>query len=111
MMSKILCAAMLALALAVPPAASGNSSSERASGIVQDLQNYAEVRNLTLRDIKVARESAAGEAGISSSESCTVTATVSIPGGTGVEVSATAPTCTQAMHMLREPISEMSPVS
>ncbi|WP_337244028.1 hypothetical protein [Luteimonas sp. gir] len=111
MTSKILCSAILAMAFSGAPIASASPSVESASMIVQDLQNYAEVRNLTLRDIKVSRKSAAGlEAGINS-ESCTVTATVSIPGGTGVEVSATAPTCTQAMNMLKELISEMSPVS
>ena len=110
-MSKALLSAMFAMAFVAVPIASANPQAESASIIVQDLQDYAEVRNLTLKDIKVARESAAGlEAGITS-ESCTVTATVSIPGGTGVEVSATAPTCMQAMNMLKELISEMSPVS
>jgi hypothetical protein len=111
MTSKVLFSAMLAMAFAAAPIASADSQAESVSIIVQDLQNYAEVRSLTLTDIKVARESAAGlEAGITS-ESCTVTATVSIPGGTGVEVSATAPTCMQAMNMLKELIAEMSPVS
>lgn len=36
--------------------------------------------------------------------SCTAMATISIPGGTGVEVSATAPTCAEAVEMLMDVI-------
>ena len=68
------------------------------------LARYADLRGVKISDIKISR-SVSSEAGIAST-SCTATATISIPGGTGVQLSATAPTCSEAIDMLKDAIAE-----
>ena len=78
---------------------------ERSVGaLTRELQQYAELRGVKIEDIKISQRVGL-ESGISST-SCTATATISIPGGTGIELSATAPTCTEAINMLRDAIAE-----
>jgi len=72
---------------------------------VQQLENFALSRGADITDIRISRQVGTGEAGIAST-SCTATATVSIPGGTGVELSATAPTCSEAIQMLQDAIAD-----
>ena len=47
-----------------------------------------------------------GETGIYNA-SCTASATVGIPGGTEVTISATAPTCTEAVSMIMDAIDDL----
>lgn len=41
------------------------------------------------------------------STSCTASATVGIPGGTEVSISATAPTCTEAVNMVMDAVEDL----
>jgi|SRR5690554_2425973 len=91
---------------AVAPVAAGGAPAQTQSiGVLtQDLERYADLRGVKISDIKISR-SVSSEAGIAST-SCTATATISIPGGTGVQLSATAPTCSEAIDMLKDAIAE-----
>lgn len=96
---------LVGLGLMSPAPAFGNDGSENIARQVQQLENHALSRGVLIEDIRVSRHVGAGEAGTASS-SCTATATVSIPGGAGVELSATAPTCSEAIQMLTDAIPE-----
>lgn len=94
------------------PASSASTTPESSIDTqLQQLSQYATTYGVTLSDVRVAQ--AVGfkslPPGFMSSQSadasCTATATISIPGGTGVTLSATAPTCTQAISMLQQAIS------
>lgn len=89
----------------VPTAAAGVDPQEQSIGtLTQGLERYADLRGVEISDIKV-NTRVANEAGVASA-SCTATATIRIPGGTGVELSATAPTCSEAISMLKDAIAE-----
>lgn len=79
--------------------------------LIDRLEAHAAVQGATIEDIEISRNiRARGEAGVHAgtmSASCTATATVGIPGGTKVELSATAPTCAQAVQMLQAAIEEL----
>jgi hypothetical protein len=76
---------------------------------IEQLKNIAASRGATVSGVKLVRtESFDGQAAhtASTEPSCTATATVSIPGGTGVTLSATASTCMQAIRMVQLAIQE-----
>lgn len=93
------------LTLMSPITALGNSGSENIARQVQQLENFALSRGVQIGDITISRHVGAGEVGTTST-SCTATATIGIPGGTKVEVSATAPTCGEAIQMLQDAIAD-----
>ena len=103
---QFLSAAFLALALA----AFGNATAQNQSagtsgeirGITQEIAHFSEVTGVQITDAKFEPGSRVGDVSPSGT-SCTV----SIPGGTGVTVSATAPTCLEAWPMVRAAIAEM----
>ena len=89
----------------VPTAAAEAAPQEQSIGtLTQEIERYADLRGVEISEIKVSRR-VENDAGIASA-SCTATATISIPGGTGVELSATAPTCSEAISMLKDAIAE-----
>ena len=75
--------------------------------ITQDIADFAALTGAKITDVKFEIAPQAGEVSTTNT-SCTVSATVSIPGGTGATVSATAPTCMEAWKMIRQMISEMT---
>jgi hypothetical protein len=73
--------------------------------LTQQIKNSARARGFQVKSVKIHRSLSTESLGMGVSPmaeggSCTVSATVSIPGGTGVTISATAPTCAQAEQMV-----------
>ena len=87
------------------PAVNATPGSQDLGRMIQQLENNANARGIQISDIKISRNVSAADVGRQQS-SCTATATISIPGGTGVELSATAPTCGEAIRMLEEAINQ-----
>ena len=71
---------------------------------IQQLENHALASGVQISDIKISQQVGGNRVGIASA-SCTATATITIPGGTGVELAATAADCATAIKMLEDAIS------
>lgn len=114
--TAIATAPVVAMALGAPYQndALGHLTSAQLDSQNRELQNYAAAYGATVSPIKlqvqqiaagVARGGRAQALGVQETpSSCTATATVSVPGGTGVTLSATASTCEQAISMLMSAI-------
>lgn len=86
------------------PASAGNGG-ETLARQVQQLENVALSQGVQIADIRIRQQ--VGGSGMGAAEaSCTATATLSIPGGTGVDLSATASTCADAVEMLEDAIAQ-----
>jgi hypothetical protein len=74
---------------------------------VQQIRDFAQANGLIISNLKVSQSVSMGAdeygqvtTASAAGGSCTVSAAVSIPGGTGVTISATAPTCAAAARMV-----------
>ena len=93
---------------AVPPL----ESEAEIALLIRQFEAHAAANGVEIEDVEVSRNiesrgdsGAQGDVGTMSA-SCTATATVGIPGGTKVELSATAPTCIEAIEMLADVVAD-----
>ncbi len=95
-----------ALAFSPSVRATGFSHDPKLQTQVQQLQSFASSHGVTMKDLKISQAAVFGaqSAAQAVEPSCTATATISIPGGTGVTLSATASTCSMALGMLQDAI-------
>ncbi len=98
----------IASALAFSPSAhaAGVSRDPKLQTQVQQLQSFASSHGVTMKDLKISQATVFGAQSSAQAvePSCTATATISIPGKTGVALSATASTCSKTLGMLQDAI-------
>jgi len=71
------------------------------------LQEEAETLGFSVERLEIHRSAGEPGAHAKSAASCTVSTTVAVPGGSGVTISTTAPTCAQAIRELRNAIKQL----
>ncbi|MGY0557667.1 MULTISPECIES: hypothetical protein [unclassified Lysobacter] len=92
-------------------AGSPQAQSISIDSLTQELQREASKYNATVSNVEIKQTSRTVGArtgtqfGAQGATSCTMTATVSIPGGTGITISVTADTCEEAASMLASAIA------
>lgn len=85
-----------------------------ASSLIREIRDTARSSGLEAKDIKIGQSIASGQKDSGSTTltgSCTVSAKVGIPRGTGVTISATAATCQEAEQMVLAGIKSLKSLS
>lgn len=101
--------AMLAFSAAISAMAPAHAMEPRLQELgpaIAELERFGDIHGVKITSIEVSENFEPDIVGINST-SCTVTLQATLPGGTGVTVSATAPTCSEAFNMAWTQIRDM----